>query len=498
MGRLVRVVIVSLAVALLLSGVGCAKGRLVVGVPADVDGLDPHRTVAAATFQVVCNIYDTLVEVTPDGRLVPGLAASWELSPDGLQYTFTLHRGIKVHTGRELRGADVAASFRRILDPDTNHPRAADYRVIDSIETPDAETVIFHLKEKSPAFLSNLAMGWAAVVPPEAVGEAKFRPIGTGPFMFADWVPDSHLILRRFADYFRPGEPLLEEVVFRVIPEPSVGIINLKTGAVDVLSWLAPQDVAGVKADPRTKVVESPMNGIYLLAMNNARPPLNDRRVRQAINLAIDKQAIVDGVHWGQGRVIGSHMPPVSPFYVDLTAMYPYDPEKARQLLAEAGYEQGLELSITLPQPYDFHIRNGEIIAQQLEKVGIRVRLEVMEWGNWLDRVYFGQDYQAATIGHTGRLDPDPFLNRYASDSRENYMNYQNPDYDELVELGGVTLDMDERLRIYRRLQEILAEDAVAVYLMSPNLAVGMKANVSGWQIYPIDILNLRRVYKEE
>ena len=121
-----------------------------------------------------------------------------------------------------------------------------------------------------------------------------------------------------------------------------------------------------------------------------------------------------------------------------------------------------------------------------------------MEWGNWLDRVYFGRDYQAATIGHTGRLDPDPFLNRYASDSRENYMNYQNPDYDELVKLGASTLDMDERLRIYRRLQEMLAEDAVAVYLMSPNLAVGMRANVSGWQIYPIDILNLRRVCKEE
>ena len=150
----------------------------------------------------------------PDGRLVPGLAASWEISPDGLQYTFTLHQGIKVHTGRDLQAADVAASFQRILNPDTNHPRAADYRVIEAIETPDAATVIFHLREKNPAFLSNLAMGWAAIVPPEAVAQAKFRPIGTGPFTFLDWVPDSHLVLRRFPDYFRPGSPYWMKLFF--------------------------------------------------------------------------------------------------------------------------------------------------------------------------------------------------------------------------------------------------------------------------------------------
>jgi len=255
------------------------------------------------------------------------------------------------------------------------------------------------------------------------------------------------------------------------------------------------QEIAGIKEEPGIKVIQQPFNGIQLLAINNAHSPFDDLRVRQALNHAIDKQAVIEGAQWGTGVPIGSHMPPVSDFYVDLTARYPYDPDKAKALLAEAGYPNGFETIIALPQPYDFHIRNGEVIADQLAKVGIKARLETIEWATYLEQVYYGRDYALTTLGHTGRLDPDPFLNRYISDSKEDYMNYNNPRYDELAKEGAISTDPARRHEIYAEMQRMLADDAVAVYLLAPLSSVGLREEVQGWQLYPIDIYDLRMVW---
>jgi len=466
-----------------------------VAISANPDGLDPHKTVAAVTFEVVKNIYDTLVETDPQGNLVPGLAESWEASPDGLRWTFHLRKGLRFHHGKALTSHEVKASFERLLDPETKSPRAKDYKIIEKIETPDDYTVVFVLKEPRAAFLSNLAYGWAAIVPTD-VEDLRNHPVGSGPFKFVEWMPDSHVKLARFEDYWQEGVPYLDEVVFKIMPDPTAKLLALKAGEVDVVDQVPPQEVEGLKGNPDIKLIQAPVNGIYIMAINNARAPFDDLRVRQAIAYAVDKQGVIEGAQWGQGTPIGSHMPPVSPFYVDLTDRYPYDPEKAKQLLAEAGYPEGFEVTIALPQPYDFHIRNGEVIADYLSKIGLKVKLETLEWGTWLEQVYFGRDYQLTCIGHTGRLDPDPFLNRYVSDAKENYMNYHNPRYDEIIRQAATITDLEKRKELYAEAQRLLADDAVALYLMSPLWTVGMRKEVEGWQIYPIDIFDLRTVYK--
>lgn len=471
-------------------------GSLTVAIAADVDGLDPHKTVAAATFQITRNLYDTLVQVDPQSRLQPDLATSWETSADGLRWTFHLRDDVVFHNGRKMTAADVKYSFERILNPETASPRAKDYQIISTIETPDDRTVVFTLAQPQAAFLSNLAYGWTAIVPQEAADTLRDHPVGSGPFQFVEWVPDSHVKLRRFDRYFIADVPYLDEINFRVISDPAARLISLKTGEVDVVPEVPAEEITGLKEEPGIKLIQEPFNGIMLLAINNARLPFDDLRVRQALNYAIDKRAVIEGAQWGTGVPIGSHMPPVSDFYVDLTARYPYDPEKAKQLLAEAGYPDGFETTIVLPQPYDFHIRNGEVIADQLAKVGIKAKLETIEWATYLEQVYFGRNYELTTLGHTGRLDPDPFLNRYVSDSKENYMNYHNPRYDELVREGAVSTDPARRHEIYAEMQRLLADDAVAVYLLAPLSSVGLREEVQGWQLYPIDIYDLRTVWR--
>lgn len=470
-------------------------GTLVVAVPADPAGLDPHKAVAAATFQITRNLYETLVQVDPQGRLEAGLARTWEVSPDGLVYTFHLRPGARFHDGRDVNAVAVKASFERVLDPATGHPRRRDYEPIAEMVVVGEHTLAIHLREYAAAFLSNLAMGWAAVVPADA-SDLYNRPVGSGPFRFVEWRPQQHVKLARFEGYGAGDRPYLDEVIFQIIPDGAVQLRHLQAGQVDLITGLPPEAAEQVRSFAGLKVLSAPMNAVQILAINNARPPLDDVRIRRALSHAIDRRAVVDGAAWGYGTVIGSHMPPVSDYYLDLTATYAYDPGRARSLLVEAGYPDGFEITIHLPEPYELHRRAGEIIADQLRAIGVRARLEVVEWARWLDEIYAGRQYHLTVIGHTGRLDPDPFLNRYVSGSKENYMNYANPAYDRLIAEAAASPDPVRRKELYAVIQRTLADDAVAVYLQSPHHVMGAAAGVQGWRFFPIDVYDLSTVHK--
>lgn len=471
-------------------------GTLTVAVAADPDGLDPHKTVAAATFQITRNIYDTLVQTDAQGRILPDLAAGWEPSADGLKWTFTLRPGVKFHNGRELTSEDVKYSFERLLDPETASPRAKDFAVVKAITAPDPKTVLFELTRPQASFLSNLAYGWAAIVPREAVATLRDKPVGSGPFMVVEWVKDSHVTLKRFDSYFVEGVPYLDGAEFRVITDPAARLAALRAGEVDVIPELPAQEITAVREDPNLRIIEVPFNGIQYIAINNETAPFDNVKVRQALNYAVDKKAVIETAQFGIGVPIGSHMPPVTDYYVDLAGRYPYDPEKARQLLAEVGYPDGFETTMILPQPYDFHIRNGQVVADQLARVGIKCKLETMEWGTWLEQVYKGRQFALTAIGATGRLDPDPFLNAYVSTSKENFRNYGSARFDELAAQGAVEADAEKRQGIYAEMQTLLADDAVAIYLLAPLSSVTMRQQVQGWVVYPIDIYDLRTVWK--
>jgi len=487
----------TLLMSVFLAGVGgCARKQgLRVAINTDPDGLDPYKTVAAATFNLTRNIFDTLVQTDPAGRLQADLATDWKLSSDGLTWTFKLRQDVYFHNGRKMTADDVKWSLDQMRDPAV-HVRAADFAAIQEVKVIAPDEVAVTLKQPSAAFLANLAMGWAAIVPREAEATMRQKPVGTGPFRFVEWKKDQEITLARFNRYFDPKAARVDQVVFQVIPDAAARLMALKAGTVDVVPDIPPENAKEIESAADLKLLVVPMNAVQILAMNNKRKPFDDVRVRQAIAMAIDKQAVINGSVWGYGQPIASHMPPGSAYYVDLLPQHPTDVAGAKALLAQAGYPRGFRTTIVLPEPYMLHRRAGEVIAEQLKAIGVEAELKVIDWPTWLKEVYNGRNYELTVIGHTGRLDPDPWLNRYVSTSKENYMNFSDPEYDRIIAQAAVTSDQAQRKQLYARAQEILADRCPAVYLQAPAQLVGLNKAVQGWQVYPIDIYDLRGVSK--
>ena len=321
-------------------------GSLRFATPADPDGLDPHRSPADSTFNITMNIFDTLVATSSKGELVPGLATKWYISTNGLVYSFALRPGVVFHNGKAFTSADVKYSLQRMSETGKS-PHAADYAIIDSVEAPDPMTIRLALKRPSARFLSDLAYGWAAMVPEGAGDELRRQPVGTGPFRFAEWVPDSHIKLAKNAKYFVPGRPYLDELTYRVVPDETARLTALKAGELDIADRIPPQSVAELKKTAGVKVETFPRNTLSEVAINEETKPFTSLKVRRALFHATDRKAVLEGAVFGYGRLIGSFMPPIiSEFYVDLNPRYPYDPEKAKALLAEAGFPHGFETTL--------------------------------------------------------------------------------------------------------------------------------------------------------
>ena len=370
-------------------------GTLTIALSAEPPGLDPTTSPAATIKRVVhYNLLESLLKVDRNGKVVSSLAKSYSISKDGREYTFNLHPGIKFHDGKPCTAQDVKFSLERILDPKTAAPYRMYYEGIESIQVVDAQTVKFKTKKYDSNFLFNLARGDAVIVPRDAVDKLKSAPVGTGPFKLAEWRRGDSVVMVRNPDYYRKGIPYLDKVIFKFIPDPSAQLAALRAGDVDVIAYdLSPENVPALEKDPRFKVLKGHTTTDVILAMNNSRKPFQDPKVRQAITQAIDRKAVIQGAVSGYGTPIGSHMDPTNPYYADLSGLHPYNPEKARQLLAEAGYPNGFEAVLKLPEPYAYARRSGEVIADQLSRVGIKLTLEVIQMGQWVDRVFKNADY---------------------------------------------------------------------------------------------------------
>jgi peptide/nickel transport system substrate-binding protein len=298
--------------------------------------------------------------------------------------------------------------------------------------------------------------------------------------------------LERFDDYYLDGAPYLDAVTFRIMGDPNTRFAALQAGDVDLIGTsLAPEQYLQLDQHSDLKGTEGTGTTEITVAMNNAREPFDDLRVRQAITHAIDKRAIVDGAMFGLGTVIGTHMSPSEPYYVDLTGTYPYDPERARELLAEAGYPDGFEVSFELPEPYNIERRSGQVIAQQLAEVGIDVELSVVEWGTWIQRIFLGGDYDMTIIGHSEPRD----INVYANP--EYYYRYDNLRIAELLEEAESASSDAEEVAAYREIARTIAEDAVNVWLFSPPYLVAARSDVYGfWTDQPTPAIDVTEVYR--
>jgi len=486
---------VALGIALALAGLAAeataqAPARLTVQSQTEPPGLDMTATPATATSGIVFyNVQESLVKVDRHGKLVPSLAERWHTA-DNRNYTFFLKRGVRFHNGREMKAADVKYCFERALNPETKHPYAKDYEAIGDIIVKDEYTVTFALKTVNANFLQNVARAGAAIYPREAVDTMKSHPVGTGPFRFEEWVRGDRVVLVRNPEYHVTGLPKLDRVTFRFVTDPNAVLAALKAGDVDAsLFGLGPEHVQDLQKDPRFQVITGDTTNDVILSMNNSRKPYTDVRVRRAMTDGINKADVLKGAMFGMGKILGTNVDPLNPYYVDMSKAMPYDPARAKKLLAEAGYPNGFDTVLKVTPQYDYTVRSGQVIADSLKKVGVNVKIEQIEWGQWLSRVFREADYDLTIIGHAEAWD----IKNYANPKY--YFRYDSPKFQALFAKSEVTVDDKARREVYVEMQKVLVDEAPVVWLfMHPRLAVAKKGLNGLWKDLPASVNDLSEV----
>jgi len=467
-----------------------AQGNLAVQVPAEPPGLDLTASPATATAAVVhYNVQECLVKVDRNGKLVPWLAERW-YTTDSKNYTFFLKKGVRFHNGRELRAADVKFVLERAANPETKHPHQKRYEIIREIIVKDDYTVSIALKEVNANFLLEMARQGTVMYPREAVDTLKSAPMGTGPFTVADWMRGDRIVLAKNKDYHAKGLPHLDKVTFRFIPDPNSALAALKSGDIDVSAFgLGPENVVDLKKDARFQVILGDTTNDVILAMNNSKKPYSDKRVRLAVTHAINKEEVLKGAMFGLGRVLGSNVDPLNPYFVDMSKAVPYDAAKAKKLLAEAGYPNGFDAVLRVSPQYYYTVRTGEVLVSQLAKVGVKARIEQIEWGQWLSQVYKDANYDLTIIGHGEPWDTGNYANP------NYYFRWDNKDFQSLYKESEQTVDDKKRREQFARLQKMMAEEAPVVWLyMHPRLVVAKKGVTGIWKDLPISSLDLTEV----
>ena len=467
-------------------------GTLTIAQAVEPPGLDPASNPSTAIPRVVySNVLEGLVKIDRTGKVIPALAREFKISQDGKEYTFFLEKGVKFHDGKSFDADDVTFTFERLMDPKTTIIHPEYYKEIDTLQVVDPYTVKIKLKTVSSMFLFNLARGDSVIVNRNAVEKLKTEPVGTGPFKFVEWTRGDHITLAKFEDYHRKGIPYLEKVIFKFIGDPSAQIASLKAGDIHVIAYdVSPENAFLLEKDPKFKVLNGYTTTEVILSINNSRKPFDDVRVRRAMAYAIDRNALIQGAMSGYGVPIGSHMDPGNPYYMDLTKTYPYNPQKAKQLLAEAGYPDGFEAVIKLPERYAYAKRSGEIIADMLSQVGIRLRIELTEWGQWIDRVFKNADFDLTVIGHAEPFD----INIYANPNY--YFRYNSPKFQETLKKAEMEADPRIRGELYITCQKIIADDAVNGFLyVIPSLPTMKKEVMDWWKDYPMTAVDVTEVW---
>src|SRR5881397_318618 len=490
MRHLARLLLVALALVPLASPAAADAQNLVVQVATEPPGLDLTATPASATAAVVFyNVQEALVKVDRHGKLVPWLAERWNTS-DNKNYTFFLKRGVRFHNGRELKATDVKFVFDRPLNPETKHPAAKQYEAIADIIVKDDYTITFALKTTTANFLLNMARQGSVIYPREAVDTLKSEPIGTGPYRLGEWVRGDRIVLVKNPDYHVKGLPKIDRVTYRFIPDPNAALAALKAGDVDAAMFgLGPEHIPDLQKDPRFQVIVGETTNDVIMSMNNSRKPFTDVRVRRAVTYGINKPEVVKGAMFGFGRVIGTNVDPLNPYFVDMSGAMPYDPAKAKKLLAEAGYPHGFETVLRVAPQYYYTVRTGEVLADQLSKIGVKIKIEQIEWGQWLSRVWKDADYDLTIIGHAEAWD----IANYAKPTY--YYRYDSAEFQKLFKDSEVTVDDKARRELYVKMQKKLVEDAPVVWLyIHPRLAVTRKGVQGIWKDLPVPAFDLSEV----
>jgi peptide/nickel transport system substrate-binding protein len=480
-----------LALTLTTGAAFAQKTDLTLGLQLEPPNLDPTSSAAGAIDQVVySNIFEGLTRFGPDGSINPGLAKSWDISDDGLTYTFHLVEGAKFHDGTDFEATDVKFSLDRARADDSTNAQKPLFAGIASVDVVDPATVKVTLSAPDGAFPFKMAWGDAVIVAPESIDGIANTPVGTGAFKFSKWVQGDSVTMVKNPDYWgTPAE--LDSATIKFISDPTAAFAAVMAGDVDAFgAFPAPENLPQFEADPRFKVLIGSTEGETILAMNNGRPPFDNKLVREAVAHAINRQEIIDGAMFGYGTPIGTFFAPHNPDYVDLTGLSEYDPEKAKALLEEAGVTLPLRVKMTLPPP-SYARRGGEIVAAELRAVGIEAQIENVEWSQWLETTFKGaHDYDLTIISHTEPMDIGIYANP------EYYFQYNNPDFQKLMADLNLTTDAAKRSEMLKQAQTILAEDYVSGFMFELPMQTVANAKIEGlWVNQPTQAADLTAVH---
>lgn len=493
-----------LAAALLAASAGAALADNVLRIAREQDSttFDPIFTILAPDVWVLNQFYSTLVRANADATdIVPDLAESWEVAPDGLTYTFHL-RDAKFSDGTQVKASDVAFSLARVRDEEASPMRSL-YQVIRAIETPDDRTVVLKLERPYTPLMSALAMFAASIVPQHAVEEHGDafgeHPVGSGAFVLKEWRRGDRVVLERNPHYWEAGLPKLDGIEWIYVPNDNTRMLKLTAGEVDAATFVPWNQIKDLQGDPNIEVQLDKSTRMDHILVNHSHPPLDNKIVRQALNMAIDQQAIVDVVTFGYGTPANSFFPLDGMYYNPDNPRYPYDPEKAKAMLDAEGVD-GLSLDFVLVSGDSAHDQIGVLVKDQLAKVGVDVNIVKMEGGQQWDALIAGE-YDIGVMWWVNDIfDPDQKAQFCVSGDPENrsyYTNYKNPKVTELVDAAAVELDPAKRKEMYYEIQRLAKDDVHWIDLYYSPFRNASRANVHGFVQNPLGRYMLETAYIE-
>ena len=468
---------------------------ITIGIPQDLDSLDPNTATGAGTKEVLFNIYEGLVKPDSQGNLNPAIASDYTISEDGLTYTFTLRDGITFHNGNPVTVADVKYSIDKCADTTDGSSLVAAFSNIKSVETPDEATIVITLNEANPDFLAILGDVNAAIVPAD-VADLQSQPVGTGPYMYVSRSPQENVVLAKYDGYW--GEAAhIENVTLKVISDADAITMNLNGGSVDMIARVSTAQAAELDAS-QFEVLEGSMNLVQAMYLNNSAAPFDNELVRQALCYAVNPQEIMDFMSDGKGSEIGSSMFPAfgKYFMPELNDTYNTDTEKAKALLAEAGYPDGFSFTITVPSNYQQHIDTATVLVEELKAIGVTAEIQLVEWDTWLSDVYSNRNYQATVVGvDASTMTASALLGRFVSDAHNNFVNYNNPDYDAAYAKATSATDDAEKTQYYKECETILSQTAANVYIQDIVELVALNKKYAGYEFYPLYVQDFSKLY---
>lgn len=463
-------------------------GTLQVAVDSSPAGLDPHVATAFATFVVIGNVYEGLTEVDEGLRVRPALAESWKVSADGLTYTFRLRPGVTFHNGQAFDSKDVVATFNRVRDPKTGSPVASRFNLVKEVRATGPLEVVFELSQPFSPFLSELA--GLSIVPSEYVaggGDLQRRAMGTGPFQFKEWVPDTYIQLERNPRYWRQGRPYLDALRFNIVPDAATRQIGVSSGTYHFLPNIDPSLAVTLKNAPGVKLYTTQDLAYSLVGLNVSRKPFDNPRVREALNYAIDRNALVQAVYFGNG-VPGGPLSPGLKGWASPTSAFPcYKPSaaKARDLLRQAGYPGGVDFTILVLGSVKTVVDAAQVLQAQLAAAGFRAKIEILELGKFVQE-WRNSNFDAFVSLNGGSADPDGYLFRtFSTGGSTNVFKYSDARVDRLLEQGRTATTADARRKVYTELQVRLACQGPIAHLVYGTLFSAARENVQGFKPVP-------------